>query len=155
VHDSNRSQRRLQRPGVGVLSTALVLLLVSLSWATGSGRVICRGTDGHMALELSRGGACVAETSLLGESESGVALSSARAGALDASCCGSCDDVALSSGDPALRKDAAAPDGPASPHLADVRLSIAHLFVKRPGLAVRDFRVASTLASIRTIAIRC
>jgi hypothetical protein len=34
-------------------------------------------------------------------------------------------------------------------------LPIAHRFVKRPLLAVRDSRVASSLVSIRTVSIRC
>jgi hypothetical protein len=111
--------------------------------------------EGQAGARFSRGGACVAEPSLPGLSEPGVGLSNARSGVLDASCCGACNDVALSSGDPALRKDGAATEGPASPAGLSPVLPIAHRFVKRPVLAVRDSRVASTLVSIRTVSIRC
>jgi hypothetical protein len=159
VRGPTRSQRRFDPLGMGPVGTALVLLVLSLCGATGSERVVCRGPDGHMALELSRGGACIADPSLArgGEPTSWLHSAGDRSPTLDASCCGACDDVALGSGEPMLRKDAAAPEGFASPHPSALSFlqPLSGVRIDRAAHALRDPRLTDSLASIRTIPIRC
>ncbi len=148
--------------GFGLLAAALAMLGVAFAGSVASALVLCRGLDGHLAIEWATGAQCVEEAG--GAQDGRVYASSAlirtSKSAAGERCCGPCNDTPLLvAADPLL--SATPPVAPGVSFAGQLAFSASAITRTRlPGCSQLEGNLPSRTRSdlgayVRTIVIRC